>query len=105
MLLAIDIGNTNIVVGIYDEKKLATHWRLQTQPERTADEYGVLVAQLVSASGIGRNKIRAIIASCVVPPMLRTAQELGERFFGIAPLIVGPGVKTGMPILYDNPKD
>jgi type III pantothenate kinase len=105
MLLAIDIGNTNIVLGIYEGKKLVTHWRLQTQSERTADEYGVLIAQLVSASEIARDKIRSIIASCVVPPMLRMTQELGERFFGITPLIVGPGVKTGMPILYDNPKD
>lgn len=105
MLLAIDIGNTNIVLGIYDGKKLVTHWRLLTQPERTADEYGVLISHLVSSASIRREQIRAIIASCVVPPMLGMTQELGERFFGISPLMVGPGVKTGMPILYDSPKD
>jgi type III pantothenate kinase len=105
MLLAIDIGNTNIVLGVYDRKKLLNHWRLLTEPERTADEYGVLIAYLISSHGIGREQIDAIIASCVVPPMLSVTQELGERFFGMSPLVVGPGVKTGVPILYDSPKD
>lgn len=105
MLLAIDIGNTNIVLGVYEGKKLVTHWRLLTQPERTADEYGVLISHLVSSQGIRREQIHSIIASCVVPPMLGMTQELGERFFGLSPLMVGPGVKTGMPVLYDSPKD
>jgi len=105
MLLAIDIGNTNIVLGVYEGKKLVTHWSLLTQPERTADEYGVLISHLVSSQGIRREQIRSIIASCVVPPMIGMTQELGERFFGLSPLMVGPGVKTGMPILYDSPKD
>ncbi|MEK7334103.1 MAG: type III pantothenate kinase [Candidatus Binatota bacterium] len=105
MLLAIDIGNSNIVLGVYEGKKLVTHWRLLTDAERTADEYGVLISYLVSAHSIHRDQIDAIIASCVVPPMLGMVQELGERFFGMSPLIVGPGVKTGMPILYDSPKD
>jgi len=105
MLLAIDIGNSNIVLGVYEGKQLVTHWRLQTDAERTADEYGVLISYLVSAHSIHRDQIDAIIASCVVPPMLGMVQELGEKFFGISPLIVGPGVKTGMPILYDSPKD
>ena len=105
MLLAIDIGNTNIVLGIYDGRKLVTHWRLLTQPERTADEYGVLISQLASSGGIGCEQVHAIIASCVVPPMMSMIQELAERFFRVKPLVVGPGVKTGMPILYDNPKE
>ena len=105
MLLAIDIGNTNMVLGVYEGKKLITHWRLLTEPERTADEYGVLISHLASAQGIGCDRIHAIIVSCVVPPMLTMAQELGEKFFGIEPLLVGPGVKTGMPVLYDSPKD
>lgn len=105
MLLAIDIGNTNIVLGVYRGRKLLTHWRLSTQPERTADEYGVLISQLASAKGIGCSEVDAIVVSCVVPPMLSMAQELGESFFGIQPLVVGPGVKTGMPILYDSPRE
>jgi type III pantothenate kinase len=105
MLLAIDIGNTNIVLGIYDGERLVTHWRLLTEPERTADEYGVIISQLASIKKIPYDRIDAIIASCVVPPMMSMIQELGEGFFGLKPLIVGPGVKTGMPILYDNPKE
>lgn len=105
MLLAIDIGNTNIVLGLYQGKKLITHWRLATQAERTADEYGVIVSQLIEHRGFRCEQISAIVVSCVVPPMLTTAQELATRFFDREPLIVGPGIKTGMPILYENPKD
>ena len=105
MLLAIDIGNTNIVLGLYQGKKLITHWRLATQAERTADEYGVILTQLVEHGGFRCEQISAIAVSCVVPPMLTTAQELAARFFDREPLIVGPGIKTGMPILYENPKD
>jgi type III pantothenate kinase len=105
MLLAIDIGNTNIVLGLYQAKKLITHWRLATQAERTADEYGVVISQLIDYAGYRCHQISAIVVSCVVPPMLTTTQELAEKFFKLEPLIVGPGIKTGMPILYENPKD
>ncbi|HWO41950.1 MAG TPA: type III pantothenate kinase [Candidatus Eisenbacteria bacterium] len=105
MLLAIDIGNTNIVLGLYQGKKLITHWRLLTEPERTADEYGVIISYLVAAGGIQREQIGAIVVSCVVPPMVTVTQELAQRFFKVEPLIVGPGTKTGMPVLYDSPKD
>src|SRR5262245_24103874 len=105
MLLAIDIGNTNIVLGLYLNKQLITHWRLATQAERTADEYGVMITQLVDYAGYHAEQISAIVVSCVVPPMLTTTQELAEKFFKLEPLIVGPGIKTGMPILYESPKD
>jgi type III pantothenate kinase len=105
MLLAIDIGNTNMVLGLYESKKLITHWRLLTNAERTADEYGVIISLLVSSKGFRSDQIDAIVVSCVVPPMLSVTQELAVEFFKIDPLFVGPGVKTGMPILYDNPKD
>jgi type III pantothenate kinase len=105
MLLAIDIGNTNIVLGLYQGKKLITHWRLLTVAERTADEYGVIISHLVSSKGLRCNQIRSIVASCVVPPMVSTTQELADKFFALEPLMVGPGIKTGMPILYDSPKD
>ncbi len=105
MLLAIDIGNTNIVLGLYQGKKLITHWRLATQAERTSDEYGVIISQLIDYAGFRGQQISSIAVSCVVPPMLTTTQELAEKFFRIDPLIVGPGIKTGMPILYENPKD
>src|SRR5258706_4040717 len=105
MLLAIDIGNTNIVLGLYRNDKLITHWRLATQAERTADEYGVIMTQLVGYAGYRADQIRAIVVSCVVPPMMTTTQELAEKIFKLEPLIVGPGIKTGMPILYESPKD
>jgi type III pantothenate kinase len=105
MLLAIDIGNTNIVLGLYRGKKLVTHWRLATQAERTADEYGVILTQLVEHEGFRCAQISNIVVSCVVPPMLTMTQELATRFFKLEPLIVGPGIKTGMPILYESPKD
>ena len=105
MLLAIDIGNTNIVLGLYQGKKLVTHWRLRTEAERTADEYGVIISQLISSKGFRTNQIHSIVASCVVPPMVSVTQELATKFFELEPLMVGPGIKTGMPILYDSPKD
>jgi type III pantothenate kinase len=101
MLLAIDIGNTSIVLGLYQGKNLITHWRLLTEAERTADEYGVIISHLVSAKGFRCNQIRAIVASCVVPPMVSVTQELAEKFFALEPLMVGPGI----PVLYDSPKD
>src|ERR671919_592015 len=105
MLLAMDIGNTNIVLGLYQGKKLITHWRFNNQTERTARENWGIISHLVSAAGFRCDQIRAIVASCVVPPMVSVAQELGLKFFRIEPLMVGPGIKTGMPILYDSPKD
>jgi type III pantothenate kinase len=105
MLLAIDIGNSNMVLGVYRGKELVTHWRLVTQPERTVDEYGALIGPLAAAQDIGRDAIDAIIVSCVVPPMVGMIDELGRKFFGVKPLMVGPGLKTGMPILYDSPQD
>jgi len=104
MLLAIDIGNTNIVLGLYQDKQLITHWRLATQAERTADEYGVIITQLVTYAGFTVDQIHAIVVSCVVPPMLTTTQELAQKFFKLEPLIVGPGIKTGMPILMRVPR-
>jgi type III pantothenate kinase len=105
MLLAIDVGNTNTVLGVFEGRKLTTHWRLLTQAERTSDEYGVLVSHLAKVDGISRENIDAIVVSSVVPPMVGVIQELGQKFFGITPLIIGPGVRTGMPVLYDSPKD
>ena len=78
MLLAIDIGNTNIVLGLYQAKKLITHWRLATHAERTSDEYGVIITQLIDYAGYRGDQISAIAVSCVVPPMLTTTQELAE---------------------------
>lgn len=103
MLLAVDIGNSNTVLGVYRGERLLTHWRLLTESARTADEYGVLISQLAASESIGRDDIDAIIVSCVVPPMVGLIEELGDRLFGVKPMFVGPGLKTGMPVLYDSP--
>ena len=105
MLLAVDIGNSNIVLGVYRGRELVTHWRLLTEPQRTVDEYVALIAPLAASQGIHGGDIDAIIVSCVVPPMVDMIDELGRKFFGVKPLLVGPGLKTGMPILYDSPQD
>ncbi len=105
MLLCIDIGNTNVVLGVTDQDKILHCWRLRTEKDITDDELGILIANLFSHSDIRSEDIRHIIISCVVPPLLKTMEDFSRRYFGVRPLIVGPGLKTGMPILYDNPRE
>jgi type III pantothenate kinase len=105
MLLAIDVGNTNTVLGVYEGKKLLAHWRMETNARRTSDEYGILVRQLCQHSGIDPDKVKALAVSSVVPPLHFHLEKMSERYFKARPMFVGPGVKTGMPILYDNPKE
>ena len=105
MLLAVDVSNTHTKIGVYDGERLKHHWRLQTETERTADEYGVFLLGLFQASGAAVADIHGVIVASVVPPINRTIDELANKFFHHQPLHVGPGVKTGMPILNDNPKE
>jgi type III pantothenate kinase len=108
MLLVIDVGNTNTVLGLYDGKKLLHDWRIRTEIDHTIDEYGVLIYNLYQSSLMKATEIKdvtAIIISCVVPPMLNILEPLCIKYFNVKPLIVGPGIKTGMPIFYDNPKE
>jgi len=105
MLLAIDVGNTNIVLGVFDEETLVQSWRLQTLRERTADELGLLVEGLFSHSRIDRGRVKAIILSSVVPPVTGTTQAMVERYFGLGALVVDPATNAGMPILCENPAE
>ncbi len=105
MLLVIDVGNTNAVLGIYREDRLVRNWRVTTDKSRTVDEYAILIHDLFRLSDIHFTDIRDVIISCVVPPMVGTLEELCRVYFQRKPYIVGPGIKTGMPILYDNPKE
>jgi type III pantothenate kinase len=103
MLLAIDVGNTNIVLGVFDGGTLVESWRLQTLRERTSDELGLLVDGLFSRSRIERVQVRGIILGSVVPPLTSTIVAMAERYFGVKALTVDPAVNAGMPILYENP--
>jgi len=105
MLLVIDVGNTNIVLGIYDGERLVDNWRIWTERDRTSDEYGILVRNLFSSRSISFGGIKAIAISCVVPPMLNMLLELSERYFQRKPLIVEFGMNIGMPVLTDNPME
>jgi type III pantothenate kinase len=105
MLLAIDVGNTNIVLGVFDGATLVQSWRLQTLRERTSDELGLLVDGLFAHSRIERVKIRGVILGSVVPPLTGTMRHMAEKYFGVTAMIVEPGVNTGMPILYKNPSE
>jgi len=102
MLLAIDVGNTHAVFGLYEGDALRHHWRLETDRGRTVDEYGVLLRNLFS--GVGSPVIDGITVSSVVPPATQVIDGWCRMYLGVAPLIVGPGVRTGMPILYDDPQ-
>lgn len=103
MLLAIDIGNTNIVLGVFRGRKLIHHWKIQTESEKTSDEYGVTMLNLFSLSGPEKTEIKAVIISSVVPPLTPIFEDLSKSLFKVKPVIVGPGLKTGMAILYENP--
>lgn len=105
MLLVIDVGNSNIVLGVYDGSNLIHDWRIATDKSRTHDEYGILINQLFRLSGIDPNLVDGVIVSSVVPPLTGVLDLLSRNYFNIIPLIVGPGIKTGMPIHYDNPKE
>lgn len=104
MLLTIDVGNTNTVLGVYRGEELLRHWRVQTEPDRTVDEYGVLLQSLWGAASLAP-RVDGVILSCVVPPLQKTVEAVSREYLGIEPVTVGPGIRTGMPILYDNPKE
>src|SRR6267142_6446467 len=105
MLLAIDVGNTNIVLGVFDDATLVQSWRLQTLRERTSDELGLLVDGLFAHSRIERVQIRGVIVGSVVPPLTGTIRAMVQRYFGVTAITVEPGVNTVMPILYDVPSE
>jgi type III pantothenate kinase len=104
-LLAIDVGNTNTVLGVYDGDELSAHWRIQTVEGRTADEYAATLRQLTAAGGFDIARIDNAIIASVVPPTVFEMKALCKRHLEVPTLVVGPGVKTGMPILYENPRE
>lgn len=105
MLLVIDVGNTNVVAGVYEGKELLTRWRFTTDRTKTADEFGIMLLTMFKYSQVDRHNVTGIIISSVVPPVTIPLQHMCERYFNIKPLIVGPGLKNGIFIKYDNPKE
>ena len=105
MLLVFDIGNSNIVMGTYEGKKLLRHWRISTDRQKTGDEYGMLINSLFAYQNIRMEQVEAIIISSVVPPLMVPMIKMCERYFHIHPLVVGPGIKTGFRISYENPRE
>jgi type III pantothenate kinase len=107
LLLVVDVGNTNVVFGVFADRTLQAHWRIETRTARTGDEYAAALAQLfaLATPPLDRGAVSAGIVATVVPPVLFEIEELFRRHFGFAPLVVGPGLKSGMPILYDNPRE
>ena len=105
MILAVDIGNTNIVVGLYDGDNLAGSWRMVTRSEKTSDEYGIAIVNLLEYSNIDHKKIKSAIVSSVVPNVMHSFENALRKYFNISPIIVGPGIKTGITISTDNPRE
>lgn len=120
MLLVLDVGNTNTVLGVYEASpaaagkgstsksappRLLAHWRVATVMTHTVDEYGVLFRNLFAIGKVDVNAVRGIIIASVVPPLDSTLREVCERYLQLKPLFVEPGIKTGMPVLYDNPQE
>ena len=104
MLLAIDVGNTNIVAGVFDGEQLVADYRLHTDNRQTGDELGLLLHGLLARNAIEAGRISGLVVSSVVPALARSIDDLGRSYFGMAPLLVGPGVRTGMRILIDDPR-
>jgi len=105
MLLAVDVGNTQTVLGLFDGERLAEHWRVATEAERTGDELAALLSDLLSLRGLGFDDVSAICLSSAVPLLVRSYQELAERHIGAPLLVLGPGTRTGIPVLYDDPRE
>ena len=105
MLLVIDVGNSNIVLGVYDGTLLIRSWRLSTDKSRTSDEYAVLLHSLFEQAGLEFATVKGTIISSVVPPLTGVMEAISRDFFNLTPYVVGPGIKTGMPIHYDNPRE
>jgi type III pantothenate kinase len=105
MLLTLDVGNTNTVLGVFRGIDLVAHWRLTTARDQTIDEYGILTRELFTLANLEPREIGGVIISSVVPPLNSTLAGMAERYFSQKALFVEPGIKTGMPVQYDNPQE
>ena len=104
MLLVFDVGNTNMVLGIYKNNELIRHWRINTDRDKTSDEYGMLIRNLFQYENLDMNEIKDVIISSVVPNVMHSLENFCIKYCNKQPMVVGPGIKTGLNIKYDNPK-
>jgi type III pantothenate kinase len=105
MILVMDAGNTNIVIGVYRYDRLIADWRLSTDLKRTSDEYGALITQLFERNALDRSEVKGVIISSVVPSIMYSIENMVKKYFNTKAVVVGPGVKTGINIKYDNPRE
>ena len=105
MILVFDVGNTNTVIGVYDREKLLNHWRIRTNPQRTCDEYGILLRSLLENDKLNLKDIKSVVISSVVPTLMMELEWMSRKFFACRPLVIGPGVKSGLAIKYENPRE
>jgi type III pantothenate kinase len=105
MLLAFDVGNTTIAIGLFRGRKLVKSWKIKTDSDKTGDEYGAILLNLMRVAGLEPGKVTGAIVSSVVPPLTPVVEELCRTYFATEARVVGPGLKTGMPILYENPSE
>lgn len=105
MILVFDVGNTNIVIGAYKGSNLLKHWRIRTDCLRTCDEYGVLIKSLFDYGGLDIKEVEAVAISSVVPSLMMEMEWMANKYFSCKPLLVGPGIKTGLAIKYENPRE
>lgn len=105
LIFVFDVGNTNIVLGVYDKDELKHHWRIETNRNKTEDEYGMMIKNLFDHVGLTFSSVDGIIISSVVPPIMFSLERMCQKYFNIKPLVVGPGIKTGLNIKYENPRE
>mgnify|MGYP001160549784 FL=1 len=105
MILVLDVGNTNIVLGVFKDGQLFQHWRIGTDQQKTEDEYAIVIKELFRNEGITFQDITGIIISSVVPPIMTSLESMCHKYFHMKPLIIGPGIKTGLDIKYENPRE
>ncbi|WP_100405953.1 type III pantothenate kinase [Bacillus solitudinis] len=105
MILVIDVGNTNIVLGVYEGKELLHHWRMATSRQKTEDEYAMVVKTFFDHEKLSFDNVEGIIISSVVPPIMFSLEQMCKKYFQLQPMIIGPGIKTGLNIKYENPRE
>ncbi|MCD8510377.1 MAG: type III pantothenate kinase [Bacillus sp. (in: Bacteria)] len=105
MILTMDVGNTNIALGVYNQSDLKYHWKVGTDASKTEDQYAMLIKDLFMHEGLNLRDVEGVIIASVVPQMMYSLEQMCKKYFNVSPMIIGPGIKTGLNIKYDNPRE